>query len=75
MADEFFAAVHRAIDDPGSVTPRQEGESIAHWQARAVVDALGPDRAVYVLAIGHGLNATTAERVQRATMQALREGG
>ena len=31
------AAILRAVSDPGSVTCRERGESLPHWQARAVL--------------------------------------
>lgn len=43
-----FRAVHRAITDPGSITarahlpgPDDRWESLAHWQARAVLEVTG----------------------------------
>ena len=73
MAEALFHAVLRACDDPGSITKREENEGLPHWQARAVIESIGSERAVYVLAVGHALDSRDAERIQFAVMQALRE--
>ena len=58
-------AILRAVCDPGSITEREPGESVQHWEARAVEEFAGP----YIAAAEAKRLRELAERAEAAYLE------
>lgn len=65
--------VARACGDPGSVTPRREGESVPRWSARAVLALLQGRSEAEVYREGYDRGLRDAASVSRSEAEVRRE--